>query len=188
MLEYNKGKMSLHLFIGPMFSGKSTEMIKQIRRERVIGKNILVINSNLDKRYGFEDHVVNHDMVREPCTSVDELSKVSKDDIDSADTIFVEEAQFFKDLFENVTDWVDNSKKKVVVFGLDGDFKRKPFGQILSLIPHCDTVVRLTSLCRVCSDGTEAIFSKRITSDTSTIMVGSGEEYIPVCRKCYLTD
>ena len=74
--------------------------------------------------------------------------------------------------------------KKIYVCGLDGDFERKKFGQILDLIPLCDKVSKLTSLCSICKNGTPGIFSKRITTEKKQTVVGS-DNYIPVCRNCY---
>jgi thymidine kinase len=77
-----------------------------------------------------------------------------------------------------------SSKKKIYICGLDGDFERKKFGTILDLIPLCDKVTKLTSLCSQCKDGTPGIFSMRLTSEKEQTVVGS-DNYIPVCRKCY---
>jgi len=74
--------------------------------------------------------------------------------------------------------------KKVYVGGLDGDFERKKFGAILDLIPLCDKVTKLTSLCSQCKDGTPGIFSMRLTNEVEQTVVGS-DNYIPVCRKCF---
>ena len=74
--------------------------------------------------------------------------------------------------------------KKIYICGLDGDFERKKFGTILDLIPLCDKVTKLTSLCSICKNGTPGIFSMRLTHETDQTVVGS-ENYIPVCRKCY---
>ena len=73
---------------------------------------------------------------------------------------------------------------KVYVCGLDGDFQRKKFGQILDLIPLCDKVTKLTSLCSICKDGTPGIFSMRITFEKEQTLVGS-KNYLPVCRRCF---
>jgi len=73
---------------------------------------------------------------------------------------------------------------KVYVSGLDGDFQRKRFGQILDLIPLCDKVTKLTSLCSICKNGKPGIFSMRLTVETCQTLVGS-DNYIPVCRECY---
>ena len=99
--------------------------------------------------------------------------------------LMINEGQFFDDLKEFVLDMVENHKKTVYVCGLDSDFQRNKFGQILDLIPYSDNIVKLTSLCMNCKDGTKAIFSKRITNNESQIVIGS-DNYIPLCRKCYL--
>jgi thymidine kinase len=97
--------------------------------------------------------------------------------------ILINEGQFFPDLFEFVNSLL-LERKKVYICGLDGDFERKKFGSILELIPLCDKVTKLTSLCSLCRDGTPGIFSMRLTQETEQTVVGS-ENYIPVCRKCY---
>jgi thymidine kinase len=74
--------------------------------------------------------------------------------------------------------------KQIYICGLDGDFERKKFGSILDLIPLCDKVTKLTSLCSLCKNGTLGIFSMRLTKEKEQLVVGS-ENYIPVCRVCY---
>ena len=74
--------------------------------------------------------------------------------------------------------------KKIYIGGLDGDFERKKFGSILDLIPFCDKVTKLTSLCSSCKNGTPAIFTMRLTTDRQQTLVGT-DPYIPVCRSCY---
>jgi thymidine kinase len=97
--------------------------------------------------------------------------------------ILINEGQFFPDLYDFVNELL-KADKKVYVCGLDGDFERKKFGNILDLIPLCDKVRKLTSLCSICKDGTPAIFSMRLTEEKEQTIVGS-DNYIPVCRKCY---
>lgn len=97
--------------------------------------------------------------------------------------VLINEGQFFGDLTSVVTELLQ-TRKKVYVCGLDGDFRRKKFGHILDLIPLCDKITKLTSLCSKCRDGTPGIFSMRLTDSTNQTMVGS-DTYIPVCRKCY---
>ena len=77
-----------------------------------------------------------------------------------------------------------SSNKKVFIVGLDGDFEKNKFGEILDLIPHCDKVQKLNSLCGLCKTGEPGIFSKRLTSEKEQTVVGSSN-YVPVCRKCY---
>ena len=80
---------------------------------------------------------------------------------------------------------VENHNKIVYICGLDGDFKRNRFGKILELIPYCDKIVKLQSLCSICKNGNPAIFSYRITEESSQIVIGS-DNYIPLCRACYI--
>jgi thymidine kinase len=77
--------------------------------------------------------------------------------------------------------------KKVYIAGLDGDFERKKFGALLDLIPLCDKVTKLTSLCSICKDGTPGIFSMRLTKEKEQMLIGN-DNYIPVCRACYTSE
>jgi thymidine kinase len=141
-----------------------------------------------------------HDQIKIPCIKTEKLSDVwtnipledssknitrftDKLKIATSNVILINEGQFFPDLYEAVVDMLNN-KKKVYVCGLDGDFERKKFGSILDLIPLCDKVTKLTSLCSVCKDGTPGIFSMRLTCNKEQTLVGS-KNYTPVCRMCY---
>jgi thymidine kinase len=97
--------------------------------------------------------------------------------------ILINEGQFFPDLFEFVNKLLIN-EKQIYVCGLDGDFERKKFGQIIDLIPLCDKIEKLTSLCSICKNGKKGIFSMRLSNEKEQTIVGS-ENYIPVCRECY---
>ena len=77
-------------------------------------------------------------------------------------------------------------KKHVICAGLDGDFNRQPFGDVLRLIPHCDDIIKLKALCKRCGNGTPALFSKRIVNNSKTTLVGSNDCYEAVCRMHYL--
>jgi thymidine kinase len=103
--------------------------------------------------------------------------------IGMSNVILINEGQFFPDLEKFVKNLLEDDKK-IYVCGLDGDFERKKFGKLLDLIPLCDKVTKLTSLCSMCKNGTPGIFSKRISEETEQTIVGS-TNYIPVCRKCY---
>ena len=170
----------LTLIIGCMFAQKTTELLRHIRRYRSIGLNVLVVNYKHDTRYG-TNVIASHDLDTVPALAVDKLSEV---DVAGYDVIVIDEGQFFGDLLKTVSGWADNhSKLQIVVSGLDGDAQRRPFGQILDLIPHAEAVLRLSSYCAVCRDGTAAHFSKKIAgSADATVEIGGGDKYIPVCR------
>jgi thymidine kinase len=180
----------LELIIGNMFSGKSTELIRRINREKSINKKILVINYISDNRYSVNS-VATHDNNKVLSLKLENLSELIKSEnlselINTYDSFFIDEAQFFSDLYSVVLILVDTYHKHVVVSGLDGDASRNTFGQIISLIPICDKIDKLTAYCNICKNGTSAPFTKKCGgSSTEVIDIGGIEKYIPVCRKHY---
>ena len=182
MGELAKGK--LELIIGNMFSGKSTELIRRFNREKSINKKIIVINYIDDNRYS-NDSISTHDSRMVKCIKLKKLCDLDYHTIINNDSFFIDEGQFFSDLYNMVSHLVDFYKKHVVVSGLDGDFKRKPFGQILELIPICDTVDKLRAYCIYCKNGEYAPFTKRIFNSKDIIDIGGSDKYVPVCRLHY---
>jgi len=170
----------LELIIGPMFSGKTSKLLEIYKQCQFCGISVAVVNHSSDTRY---DNLMltTHDQLKIPCIQANKLFEILHQL--TADVVLINEGQFFSDLFE-ATLLLLVSKKKVYIAGLDGDFKRNKFGQMLDLIPMCDTVTKLTSLCSQCKNGTKAIFSKRITCEKQQTLVGS-DNYIPVCRNCF---
>ena len=133
-----------------------------------------------------------HDQTKIPCISVQSLEFIKTEETDGiydiflkSDVIIIEEGQFFDDLFENIVYAADVCNKHCIIGGLNGDFQRNPFGDINRLIPHAESILKLSALCIKCNDGTDAHFSKRISKSNDIILIGSVENYIPVCRKHY---
>lgn len=183
----------LHLILGAMFSGKTTRLIQIYKTRTYIGKKVVVINYLDDTRY-HETMMSTHDQQMIPCIQTAELTSLCNDPhnshyekIKQADTILINEGQFFKDIFENVLHLVESEHKEVFICGLDGDFMRNQFGGLLHLIPFCDTVEKLASLCSDCRDGTPAIFSFRTSAEEEQLVIGS-DNYKPLCRACYLRE
>lgn len=179
-------KSKLDIIIGCMFSGKTTELIKKIRTANILFKNeIMIINHKSDNRYSTKSYVCSHDQEAIVAIPVIELaSLLFTTEFLDAKAIFIDEAQFFDDLYDFVYEALKHDKW-IVVCGLDGDFQRKPFGQILNLIPICDSLCKLSALCTKCNDGTSAIFSQRKVVSSETVLVGSNNDYEPVCRSHY---
>lgn len=176
----------LDLIIGCMFSGKTTELIKKIRTANVLFKNnIMIINHQNDDRYSTKSYVCSHDKDAIEAVSVLELTHLLfTREFQDSKAIFIDEAQFFDDLYSFVSEALKHNKW-VVVCGLDGDFQRKPFGQILNLIPISDSICKLSALCTKCNDGTPAIFSQRKSLSSEIVLIGSNNDYEPVCRSHY---
>lgn len=178
---------SIKLILGCMYSGKTTELIREWERAQSIDIRSLVINFDEDIRYGTDDFIHSHSGKKAACIRVKKLEDVSDELIHKARNIFINEGQFFSDLVPYVQKWCENKSyhKDVVVSGLDGDFKRKKFGTILDLIPIADEVHKVKAFCSLCKDGTEALFSMRVTDEKEQKVIGS-DNYIPVCRAHYL--
>lgn len=188
----------LEIILGGMYAGKTSRLIEIFKQCKYCNISVAVINHSIDNRYD-DDLLTTHDQIKIPCITTDKLmdlwimdleasikTKVNLKDINKiacSQVILINEGQFFPDLEEFVKQMLVN-RKKVYVCGLDGDFKRTKFGQILDLIPLCDKVTKLTSLCSICKNGTPGIFSKRISSEKQQTVVGS-DIYLPVCRNCY---
>ena len=175
----------LELVIGPMFSGKTSKLLELYKQFNYCNIPVLVINHEDDKRY-HETNLSTHDKQMIPCISTKILKDLfTTDTLEKYNVILINEGQFFSDIKETVVELVDTHKKQVYICGLDGDFKRKKFGNLIDLIPYCNKVTKLTSLCALCKNGTLGVFTHRLTNHTEQIIIGS-DSYIPVCRGCYL--
>lgn len=202
----------LEIILGGMYAGKTSRLVEIYKQCKFCNISVVVINHSIDNRYD-EDLLSTHDQVKIPCIKTDKLLDLWTDasfdtntntntntpeevldhtvytrindklKVVASNVILINEGQFFPDLEEFVKLLLLNDKH-IYVCGLDGDFECKKFGQILDLIPLCDKVTKLTSLCSICKNGTPGIFSKRITCEKEQTIVGS-TNYIPVCRTCY---
>jgi len=181
----------LTLIIGCMFSQKTTELMRRIRRYNSIGYKILTVNFINDTRYGTQC-IASHDHVTEKAINISKMEEIDAlVRSNEYKVIAIDEGQFFTDLHEYVTTWADQLDVHIVVAGLDGDAERRPFGDMLRLIPHAEEVERLNAYCSVCSDGTVAIYSRMLSianthCSESQVLIGAAELYQPVCRKHYL--
>lgn len=193
----------LELIIGPMFSGKTSRLVEIYKQCKFCNIKVVAINHSIDNRYD-DELMTTHDKIKIPCIKTERLFDIWTDDyisleenidriprvtdklkLATSEVILINEGQFFPDLFDFVIKLLEN-KKQIYICGLDGDFERKKFGQILDLIPLCDKIEKLTSLCSICRNGRKGIFSMRLSNEKEQTVVGS-ENYIPVCRECYLS-
>ena len=186
----------LELILGPMFSGKTSKLLEIYKQCSFCNIAVAVINHCVDIRY-HDSLLSTHDKIMIPCIQTASIRSVwGNQDINTfndnsanhiklrdAQVILINEGQFFDDLYDCVVDMLKENKK-IYIAGLDGDFERKRFGQILDLIPLCDKVTKLTSLCSICKNGTFGVFSLRLSKEKQQTLVGS-DNYIPVCRSCY---
>lgn len=189
MCIYIMIKTRIEIILGCMFSGKSTELLRRCNRYKAIGKDILLINHINDTRT--ENKIKTHNNITQQAVKLNRLfdilkDPVNKDRFNNSDVIGIDEAQFFDDLYDFVV-YAEKYSKIIIISGLDGDFNRKPFGEILMCIPLCDDVIKLTAMDMIHHDGTPAIFTKRISNEKEQVCVGSNDKYLAVSRQNFLT-
>ena len=178
---------SIDIIMGCMFSGKSTELIRLANRYKVLEMNVLIVNHCLDKRY-HDSAIATHSDIKMDCLSIQNLNEINEKyqtRYNESEVLIIEEAQFFEGLYDFVLNACEKDNKHVLVVGLDGDSNRNEFGEILKLIPVCDSVKKLYGLCVRCKDGTKACFTKRLVENKDQIFIGTSE-FEAVCRRCYL--
>lgn len=186
----------LELFIGPMYAGKTSKLQELYRQYYRCNVPVKVINYIDDNRYNDDDLLSSHDKVTIPCIKckyINDVYPILKkcnantcrlEEFMSTDVFLINEGQFFDDIVEWVISAVNPPyNKKIYVCGLDGDFERKPFGKWLDIIPLCDKITKLTSVCNMCKTN-KAIFSHRLTNEKKQVVIGS-VNYIPLCRTCF---
>lgn len=176
--------MALHVVCGPMFSGKTTLAMQTVRRYRSVGTNVMILSHSSDTRYtlhglGSHDAVV---MTAHLGTML--MPFTEQPEWRDSRVIVVEEAQFFADLVPFCIQAVETYHKTVFVYGLDGNFRREPFGHILELAPLADTFQKIAAFCKLCQTDTPAIFTAAVQAMPMDGVCVAGEDvYKAVCRK-----
>jgi thymidine kinase len=176
----------LKIVIGPMFSGKTTAIIKQWKINKLKNIKTLVVNYSEDNRYS-QTNLSSHDRVEIPCIKLSKMLEVysfigeSKERIQC---ILINEGQFFPDLYDVVRDLLQEKHISVFVSGLDGDYKMQKFGQILDLIPMTNSIEKLHSICYNCKG--QADFTMRCSGGSNEQkIIGTHDIYKATCRECH---
>ena len=178
---------TLKLIIGPMYAGKSTELIRLTNRLNFLNKKVIAINHSFNTRYGTNQISTHNKNILENCITLSTLSYLfNMKEYQEAEYIIIEETQFFSDAFESIKKIVEEDGKNVICAGLTSDYNRKEFGDMSKLILIADEVQMLKALCAKCKDGTLACFTKKNIDDRKKIDVGSFGVYEAVCRYHYI--
>ena len=177
----------LEVICGPMFSGKSEEMIRRLRRAEIAGQRVVIFKPQIDDRYDAVD-VVSHAGARMravPVSSVSEVVEHAK----GFDVIGIDEVQFFEPVIVSRALELADGGARVVVAGLDQDFRRLPFGPIPDLLSYAEFVDKLQAVCHRC--GGPATTTQRLVDGQpapysgETVLVGAAEQYEARCRDCH---
>lgn len=165
-----------------MFSGKTEELLRRLKRARIARQTVEIFKPKIDFRYS-EEEIVSHDRNSFASTPVEHSSNILLLSSE-AKVVGIDEAQFFDQGLVSVCQQLADQGTRVIVAGLDMDFKRQPFGPMPQLCAIADDVTKVHAICVEC--GSLANFSRRIVAGDKQVLIGELEEYKPLCRACYL--
>jgi len=175
-------KGSIEVICGSMFSGKTEELLRRLRRSKIAKQKVEIFKPKTDNRY-HESNVVSHD-----ANSIGSTPVLSSANIlvlaEEIDVVGIDEAQFFDQHLVEVCNQLANKGIRVIIAGLDMDFKGEPFGPMPSLMAIAESVTKVNAICLSCGD--LALYSNRTVNNDSTVLVGEKQEYEPLCRACYV--
>lgn len=177
----DKRKGWIEVISGSMFSGKTEELIRRLRRARFAQQKVEIFKPLVDTRYS-ENQVVSHDanaILSTPVESSQAILLLTAD----VDVVGIDEAQFFDPGIVDVCILLANQGIRVIVAGLDMDFKGKPFGPMPQLMAVAEYVSKVHAICMEC--GNLANFSHRLSEEEKLVVLGEKNEYEPLCRTCY---
>ncbi|MBT3302491.1 MAG: thymidine kinase [Bacteroidetes bacterium] len=181
LLNRHLNKGWIEVIAGPMFSGKTEELIRRLKRAKIANFKVSIFKPKVDNRYSANE-VVSHDANAIASIIVDRPIEIVEY-YDDADVIGVDEVQFFNEAIVDVLQYLALKGKRVIVAGLDMDSNGKPFGPMPALLTVSEYVTKLHAICMDC--GSLATHSYRLSKDKSRILIGEKDNYEPLCRHCF---
>ncbi len=178
----NKKIGSIEVIVGSMFSGKTEELIRRIRRAQIANLKVEIYKPAIDKRYD-EQQIVSHNALSLMSTPVDNSQSILLLSSE-AEVVGIDEAQFFDDELVNVCNTLANNGVRVIIAGLDMDYKGLPFGPIPKLLAIAEHITKVHAVCVRCGDIAQYSFRKAINENL--VLLGEKDLYEPLCRACYL--
>lgn len=173
----------IDLITGPMFSGKSTELLRRLRRYSIASKKCCLLKYEEDLRYS-SDSVCTHDNDEYVADMSATLIGDVMDSLKEFDVVAIDEGQFFKDIVPSC-DSLANEGKIVIVAMLNSTFQRKPFESTIGIDAIAESTTKLKAVCVFCHK--DAAFTKRRVEDTEEIVIGGSDKYVATCRTCHAT-
>jgi thymidine kinase len=180
-IDRQKKTGSIEVIAGSMFSGKTEELIRRLKRAKIARLKVEIFKPAIDTRYSVAE-VVSHDensILSTPVESSGNIMLLTGD----VDVIGIDEAQFFDNGLIDVSISLANMGIRVIIAGLDMDFKGKPFGPIPGLMAVADHITKVHAICMRCGD--VAQFSHRLSAADKLVLLGQKDEYEPLCRSCF---
>ena len=180
-LESAKKAGSIEVICGSMFSGKTEELIRRMKRAQFAKQKVEIYKPCIDVRYS-EDKVVSHDSHSIPSIPIQSPSSMLEI-ADDVEVVGIDEAQFFDQSIVEVVQSLANKGVRVIIAGLDTDFLGKPFGPMPALMAVAEDIQKVHAICVRC--GSPANHSHRLVASEDLVVLGEKDEYEPLCRHCY---
>ena len=171
----------IEVICGPMFSGKTEELIRRLVRAQFAKQRVSIFKPGTDNRYS-DDYIVSHNQRKIKSIQVKSSNELLKF-LDKADVFGIDEAQFFDAHIIQVCQEIAKKGKRVVIAGLEKDFMAEPFGPMPELLVDAEYITKVNAICMVCGD--PANFSQRITNEINQVVVGESDKYEARCRNCF---
>ncbi len=171
----------IEVICGPMFSGKTEELIRRLRRAQIARQKVAIFKPSIDTRYS-DSSIVSHNRSSLESHLVESPKDIIAPAFD-AQVVGIDEAQFFDETLVAICRKMAAGGKRVIVAGLDKDYRGLPFGPMPLLMVEAEDVVKVSSICMKC--GNPAAFSQRLTLQESQVLVGETESYEARCRRCF---
>lgn len=172
----------IEVICGSMFSGKSEELIRRLRRAVIARQKVQAFKPVIDNRYSPDD-IVSHDERRIECEKVRDAGEIPGLVRPDTKVVGIDEAQFFSEDLIGICERLADEGRRVIVAGLDQDYRGKPFEPIPQLLALAESITKTMAVCMVC--GEPANRTQRLIQSDERIVVGAGEAYEPRCRKCF---
>ncbi|APQ97800.1 thymidine kinase [Clostridium botulinum] len=178
----------IEVVAGPMYSGKTEELIRRIRRAEIAKQKVQVFKPEIDNRYSKQD-VVSHAGDKIQSVPVKSSKEILEKLLDDTDVIGIDEAQFFDDFLVEIVSKIANNNRRVICAGLDMDFKGEPFGPMPELMAIAEFVDKIQAVCMVCNNPAtrtqRLINGKPAKKSDPVVLIGAQESYEARCRKCH---
>jgi len=172
----------IEVICGPMFSGKTEELIRRLVRAQIAKQEVAIFKPSLDDRFQ-ENYIVSHNQRRIKSIQVSNPEQILEYK-DKAAVFGIDEAQFFQPAIVSVCGELAKNRKRVVVAGLEKDYQAKPFGPMPDLLVNAEYITKVNAICMKCGD--PANFSHRISREKKQVVVGETDKYEALCRRCYI--
>ncbi len=182
VIRHRPGQGWIEVIVGSMFSGKSEELIRRLRRAQIARQKVQIFKPAIDVRYG-DDHIVSHSEMRIPSQAVRHARELLAAVQADTEVVGIDEGQFFDAELPDVCNALADQGKRVIVAGLDQDYLGKPFEPMPRLLAIAEYITKTLAICMVC--GGPANHTQRLVASRERVLVGAGDSYEARCRHCF---